>query len=158
MLKELHKSSAHKYRCKGYSEAEPQHEGWAPPSEDEAECITGFDKSPKREWDSPAGRDKMRHLAAKEREFIRLRDEWKSKRGHSSSTEELAMHPAYQAIIGMGRDAIPFLLREIAQSPDRWFWALRAITKTDPVPVKSRGNSKAMTIAWLEWGKEQGYI
>src|SRR5262245_14241574 len=92
-----------------------------------------------------------------ERKFIRLRDGWKSRRGHESSTLALVMHPAYQSIIGMGRDVVPLILRELASCPDRWFWALRAITEEDPVRPEDRGNSKAMTQAWLRWGKEQGY-
>lgn len=92
-----------------------------------------------------------------ESKFIRLRDEWKAQRGYSSSTEQLVMHSAYQKIIGMGSDAIPLILRELATSPDRWFWALRAITDEDPVLPEARGNSEAMRQAWLEWGREQGY-
>jgi hypothetical protein len=89
--------------------------------------------------------------------FFRLRDEWKAHRGHSSDTVTLVMHPAYQSIIGMGSVAVPFLLRELATKPDRWYWALRAITEEDPVPEEARGNSKEMSRAWLEWGKERGY-
>jgi hypothetical protein len=92
-----------------------------------------------------------------ERKFLRLRDEWKAKRGHDSSTVNLVMHSAYQRIIGLGPDAVPLLLRELATNPDRWFWALRAITEEDPVPEADRGNSEAMTRAWLAWGRERGY-
>jgi hypothetical protein len=101
--------------------------------------------------------DQQAALDQIEQKFIRLRDEWKAQRGHHSDTVSLVMHPAYQNIIGMGLDAVPLLLRELATSPDRWFWALRAITEEDPVPVQDRGNSEAMTRAWLEWGKERGY-
>ena len=92
-----------------------------------------------------------------ERKFARLRDVWKANRGHHSDTVNLVIHPAYQQIIGMGPVAIPFLLRELANRPDRWYWALRAITGEDPVPKEARGNSKAMTQAWLKWGEERGY-
>ena len=44
-----------------------------------------------------------------EKKFLRLRDEWKSQRGHDSSTSNLVMHSAYQKIIGIGPEAIPFL-------------------------------------------------
>jgi hypothetical protein len=92
-----------------------------------------------------------------EKKFIRLRDQWKANRGHHSDTVSLVIHPAYQQIIGMGPEVIPLLLRELATAPDRWYWALRAITCEDPVPPEARGNSKAMAQAWLKWGKEQGY-
>ena len=94
---------------------------------------------------------------ALEKKFIRLRDEWKSQRGHESSSARLAMHPAYQKIIGMGPAVLPLLFRELAcQDPEGWFWALRAITEADPVPPEVRGDGMKMARAWLEWGKQQG--
>jgi hypothetical protein len=95
--------------------------------------------------------------AAVEKKFLRLRDEWHAQRGHHSDTLSLVTHPAYQKIIGIGPPAIPLLLRELATRPDRWFWALRAITEEDPVPPADRGNSQAMTRAWLEWGQARRY-
>jgi hypothetical protein len=96
-------------------------------------------------------------FARNEKRFIRLRDEWKQKRGPDSSAARLAMHPAYLKIIGMGSDAIPFLLRELEHHPDLWFVALRSITEVDPVPDEIRGNVAAMAAAWLKWGKDLGY-
>ena len=92
-----------------------------------------------------------------EEKFVRLRDEWKSQRGPSSSTVKLVMHPAYQTIIGMGREVVPCLLRELETNIDNWFWALRAITEADPVREEDRGDGQAMATAWLAWGRDQGY-
>jgi hypothetical protein len=92
-----------------------------------------------------------------EKKFIRLRDEWKENRGRSSSTVDLVMHSAYQRIIGMGMDAVPFILRELQAKSDRWYWALRAITEEDPVAEADRGNSEAMRQSWLKWGRDRGY-
>ena len=47
------------------------------------------------------------HEDGVEKKFLRLRDEWKSQRGPHSATAQLAMHPAYQKIIGMGPEAMP---------------------------------------------------
>jgi hypothetical protein len=91
-----------------------------------------------------------------EKKFIRLRDQWKSQCGHESDPSRLSMHPAYLKIIGMGQDAIPLLLRELATDPDLWFLALRSITEEDPVPHDARGNVAEMAKAWLDWGKESG--
>ena len=88
--------------------------------------------------------------------FTRLRDEWKAKRGHESSSTRLAMHPAYQKIIGMGTAVVPLLLRELENGPDSWFWALHSITEADSVPEEDCGDGEAMARAWLEWGKKQG--
>lgn len=84
-------------------------------------------------------------------EFIRLARKWKSETGPTSSITEMAMHPAYQQIIGLGRPAIPCIVRELEQSPDHWFWALRSITRADPVPESDAGNLKKMADAWIHW-------
>jgi hypothetical protein len=94
---------------------------------------------------------------AAEKKFNKLRDEWKTKRGHEPSTTKIILIPAYQKIIGMGQDAIPFLLRELETDLDNWFWALMMITDDDPVPKELRGDGEAMAKAWIQWGKELGY-
>ncbi len=57
----------------------------------------------------------------------------------------------------MGHSAIPFLLAELAREPDDWFWALHAITGTNPVSAECRGNLRKMADAWLQWGTDQGF-
>ena len=47
--------------------------------------------------------------------FMRLVTEWKVGRGHSSKLKDMAMHPAYQQIIGMGERAVPLLMEEMKQ-------------------------------------------
>jgi len=92
-------------------------------------------------------------------ELVALAEEWRRTRQKaSSSIVKLAMHPAYQRIIGKGRAAIPFLLRELQKEPDHWFWALTAITGKDPVREEDRGDFVAMTRAWIEWGKQSDYL
>jgi hypothetical protein len=86
--------------------------------------------------------------------FTYLRDQWKARSKTSSSVNDMVLHPAYQRIIGMGVEALPFILRELEREPDHWFWALRSITGQDPVPPESRGRLKEMTRCWLEWGKK----
>ena len=74
-----------------------------------------------------------------------------------SSSNRIAIHPAYQQIIGLGQPAVPLLLREVEKRSGRWFWALKSITREDPVPAKDRGRTQKMTESWLDWGKEKGY-
>ncbi len=90
--------------------------------------------------------------------FHRLAAQWRAERGPTSSISQMAMHPAYQQIIGMGLAVLPLLLHELATEPDHWFWALKAITGVDPVPPESRGRIRAMAEAWLRWGRQQGYL
>jgi len=96
--------------------------------------------------------------AVADRELSALAEEWKRTRPKaSSSIVKLAMHPAYQRIIGKGQAAIPFILRELEKEPDHWFWALSAITGEDPVAEEDRGDFEAMARAWIKWGKLSGY-
>jgi len=90
--------------------------------------------------------------------FRILRDSWRRERGITSSTNEMAMCPSYQKIIGMGGKAVPMIIRELevdGDDPDHWFWALEMITGADPVPVESYGDSLGMAKAWLSWAKER---
>lgn len=90
--------------------------------------------------------------------FNELVDRWKRDTEYVSDIMEMATHPSYQEIIGMGRPAIPLLLRELKHSPDHWFWALRSISGEDPVPPENRGKIQEMANAWLKWGHEKGYL
>ena len=93
---------------------------------------------------------------SKER-FNRLARIWKSETQFLSSTVKMAKHPAYQEIISMGDEVVPFILRELESKPDHWFNALRAITGAQPVLPADAGNVPLMTKAWLSWGREHGY-
>lgn len=100
---------------------------------------------------------KENEKAIVQEKFNRLAAEWKTKSGPGSSSEQLAMHPAYQQIIGIGPNAVPLLLRGLEETPDHWFWALRAITGNNPVKPQNRGNLRLMADDWLQWAKERGY-
>jgi hypothetical protein len=91
-------------------------------------------------------------------EFHRLAEQWRNETGVFSTVERKAIHPAYQRIIGMGKDAIPLILTEMSQRPGHWFWALRSITGENPVTQEHAGNVAAMTEDWLDWGKTHHYI
>jgi type I restriction enzyme M protein len=83
---------------------------------------------------------------------------WKSERPPVSTVRRMTAHPAYQELITLGDDAVPFLLAELANDPDHLFLVLSEITKVDPVPVESRGKIQEMADAWIEWGKIKGYV
>lgn len=90
--------------------------------------------------------------------FEHLAGEWKRSESPSSSAMGLAMHPAYQKIIGMGPTAIPWIIEELKREPDHWFWALHCLTGgIDPVPEADRGDLQAMANAWIEWARQNGY-
>ena len=87
--------------------------------------------------------------------FRRLADEWKEKSKHLSNTAQMVMLRPYQRIIGMGREALPYIFEELRREPDQWFWALEAITEENPVPAEAAGKVRLMAQAWIEWGKQR---
>ena len=101
-------------------------------------------------------------LDARVREWLKfqaLLSQWYRERGAMSSITEMSNCPAYQAIIGMGEAAIPFILSQLRSEglePDQWFWALRAITGVYPGEECS-GDYLKMADWWSSWGIIEGY-
>ena len=95
------------------------------------------------------------HLRAR---FQRLTRDWKQQSRFLSNTAQMAMLGTYQRIIGMGMAAVPLILEELQREPDQWFWALEAITEANPVPPADAGKVKLMAQAWLDWGRQHGFI
>ncbi len=93
-----------------------------------------------------------------EKEFNILAEQWYLETLHSSGYLDKILHPAYQRIIGLGKDVIPFILRELQDAPTDWFWALRALTGEDPTNAAQAGKKEELAKAWLKWGKENDYI
>ena len=85
--------------------------------------------------------------------FDELAAEWAQETRFQSSTTAIAIHPAYQRIIGMGPAALPFILDRLSQRTEQWFWALGAITGEDPTDPADSGKVEAMSEAWLRWGR-----
>lgn len=90
--------------------------------------------------------------------FRLLAQQWRADTQWLSSASQAAMHPAYQAIIGMGADALPLILEDLRQNSGHWYWALKAISNQDPVVPADRGSIKKMRAAWLRWGEIKGLI
>ena len=90
--------------------------------------------------------------------FERLAAEWRAKSRHLSNTAQMALLDAYQRIIGMGWEAVPFILEKLQREPDQWFWALEKITDENPVAAEDAGKVRLMAQAWVEWGKARGII
>ena len=106
-------------------------------------------------------RDDLARLAGDDNtamEFAMLAEDWRAEHGVTSSAQQMAMHPVYLRIIGMGERAVPLILEELRNKPDHWFVALHAITGANPVPEEARGRLNEMANAWVFWGKERGYI
>ena len=92
------------------------------------------------------------------RRFHSLTATWRRETALQSSVTAVAMHPAYQQIIGLGEPALPLIFQELRREPDHWFWVLRAITGENPIHEENAGDLEAMTSDWLSWGGAHGYL
>lgn len=90
--------------------------------------------------------------------FRELRDRWSEETEYLSSPYEMAMNESYQQIIGLGESVVPLILQDLISTHDHWFWALKAITRQNPVNDQDAGDITNMANAWIAWGKEQGYF
>jgi hypothetical protein len=88
--------------------------------------------------------------------FQALAAQWREETRHLSSVSQMALHPAYQRIIGMGEAAVPLILNDLQQHGGHWLWALHAITGEDPAPPEA--NFREAVQSWLQWGREKGYL
>ncbi len=91
-------------------------------------------------------------------QFEDLKEEWKTKTRYISNSAQMATVWPYQQMIGMGRPALPLILKELERETDHWFWALEAISGENPVPPEQAGQVENMAKAWVEWGRQQGLI
>ena len=84
-------------------------------------------------------------------------ERWKVETAGVSSITEIVANPHYLRIIGLGKDALPLIFKELKESGGHWFAALVAITGANPVPRDSAGRTKLMAAAWLSWGNDRRY-
>jgi hypothetical protein len=93
-----------------------------------------------------------------EKKFQYYLSKWKEETGGDSSLTNITSNMNYLRIISLGIDAIPMILRELQREPAPWFVALRAITEDDSVGRDSPGDFRKKAAAWIQWGKEHGYV
>jgi hypothetical protein len=87
----------------------------------------------------------------------RLLATWREQTAYLSSTTRMTEHQAYQDLIALGPEALPFLFRDLEQTGDGHLSkALTAITGAHPVPSDDRGNIRKVAAAWLRWATENG--
>jgi len=89
--------------------------------------------------------------------FHLLASKWRRETGHLSSPNDICTHPAYQAIIDLDDEVVPYILRDLEKTNNYWFWALTAITKADPIPRGFQGTYEDAVKIWLDHAKTLGY-
>ena len=108
----------------------------------------------------------MRHRQADAREsswdladrFRDLADQWEDESMFLSNSGHALALPSYAAIVKLGDQAVPLILKRMQTRGGHWYHALRDITKEDPVDPADWGNVAAMQAAWLRWGRDHGSI
>lgn len=90
--------------------------------------------------------------------FYTLAKQWENEVAGMSSTSKMSQHPYYQEIINMGTKIVPLLLLELKKNPLYWLTALSTITGENLIEPAQRGRVKQMASAWIEWGKNKGYV
>lgn len=89
------------------------------------------------------------------KKFFALKKQWRQETAFTSSPRELFLHFAYQQIIGLGPEGIPFVLAELRDEPGLWLWALQAMTGANPIPDDFNGGIQERAELWLEWGSKR---
>jgi len=100
----------------------------------------------------------LQELTETEKKFRYYAAKWKDEVGGDSSLTSITGNMNYLRIIRIGDKAIPLILQELQREPAPWFVALRAISEEDSVGRDSPGNFRKMAAAWIQWGKDRGYI
>jgi len=86
-------------------------------------------------------------------EFRALTKQWKRETAIAGNLSKIVMHPAYQRIMAMGKDAIPLILKDLSKEQGHWFWALHNLVPPGDDPAAGTTTIRDATRAWLEWGK-----
>ena len=81
---------------------------------------------------------------------------WREETGACSLTYRRYAHKAYQSILTLGKEVVPLILRELQHRPDRWFEALKVLTKDSPAATANSFDEAVER--WLTWGKSQRLI
>jgi hypothetical protein len=100
----------------------------------------------------------LNKISSIELQFNKFANDWKKQTAIYSNTLHITRNDNYLDIIGMGKEALPFILKDLEKSPDHWFVALKAIAKENPVPKEAYGNIEQMRHYWLQWGKTNNII
>jgi hypothetical protein len=88
--------------------------------------------------------------------FRTLAARWRSETGHLSIIQHKVMNRSYLEIIGLGRPALPLLLRELRDRPAFWFLALSSIARENP--VRHGATFDEAVKDWLAWGRARDLI
>jgi hypothetical protein len=92
--------------------------------------------------------------------FMSLAEKWIKETGTSSLVGKRYSHPAYVALLELGKldrnTALTAILKELKTRPDRWFDALRTLSRENPAEDAKTPDESIKY--WLEWGYQMRLI
>jgi hypothetical protein len=101
-------------------------------------------------------------------EYEKLRDELNYHTGHFSAIARVKRHPAYQKIVGLGKELTPIILAEFDKYlqtdenddfPGHWAMAvLHELSGANPYENCQAGVVDQMIRAWIKWGEGNGHL
>ena len=97
-------------------------------------------------------------VATVEERFAALADRWHDETGFLSSPSRITSNQSYLKILSMGKRVIAMILEDLRERGGLWYPALRMLSEEDPVLIEARGDVEQMKEAWLQWGRDRGYI
>lgn len=71
--------------------------------------------------------DAFEDSMVKKRTFMRYYERWSQETCFLSSAKAIIEHEDFKSIVSMGKDAVPFILAEIKETPSHLVWALNLI-------------------------------
>ncbi len=88
--------------------------------------------------------------------FAGLVKKWKDETSDYSVNARRYEHSSYRAILDLGTEVVPEILKELRRDPDRWFHALEKLTHVNPA---SRAETfyEAVDI-WIAWGVSEDFM
>jgi len=136
------------------------------PSEDQIEILLSRLRAPQLRYidrilgtwvcaaEKLLGRDNTRFVER----FKEFANRWHNETDYLSSPSSITNNDTYLKIISMGEPVIPLVLQDLQERGGYWYRALRILSDEDPVPPEGRGEVPKMKEAWLNWGRDKGYI
>ncbi len=91
-----------------------------------------------------------------ENKFWDLIRQWEFDTKYSSSATQILGHPSVTAIIQMGQEAIPLVLKAMKENFHLAF-VLYKLTGEWPVRDEYKGNGPKIIEAWRKWARKRGY-
>lgn len=90
--------------------------------------------------------------------FEILKNLWLEETKMSSNVYMTLKHPAHLSILNLGIEIIPFLLEDLQEHNNHWFYTLSIITGENPIKPESLGDVEKISDDWTEWGKSKNFI